>query len=95
MGNKPPIRELTLYSRSYCHLCDDMAAALAPLRAEFGFGLCVVDVDADEALEKRYGELVPVLMHGETELCHYFLDPVAVRSYLEALTSAAQPAPSC
>ena len=28
----------------------------------------VVDVDADQALEARYDELVPVLLHGETEL---------------------------
>ena len=26
-------RVLRLYARGYCHLCDDMAAALAPLRA--------------------------------------------------------------
>lgn len=63
-----------------------MAAALAPLRQEFGFDLRIVDVDSDPALEERYGELVPVLMHGETELCHYFLDEKAVRAYL---------APSC
>jgi Glutaredoxin-like domain (DUF836) len=27
---------LTLYGRSYCHLCDEMLAALANLRGEFG-----------------------------------------------------------
>ena len=59
---------LTLYSRSYCHLCDDMAAALEPLRDEFGFGIERVDVDRDPALEARYGERVPVLAHGEAEL---------------------------
>ena len=88
-------REFTLYSRSYCHLCDDMAAALEPLRTAFGFGIRVVDVDADPALEERYGEKVPVLMHGETELCHYFLDAALVRAYLESKFAAAQDAPSC
>ena len=73
---------LTLYSRSYCHLCDDMAAALEPLRHEFRFGLAWVDVERDPVLEARYGERVPVLAHRDVELCHYFLDAPRVRAYL-------------
>jgi hypothetical protein len=82
---------LTLYGRDYCHLCDDMAAALEPLRAEFGFALDRVDVDADPALESRFGEKVPVLAHGEAELCHHFLDAPRVRAYLVATTRGATP----
>jgi hypothetical protein len=74
--------ELTLYGRSYCHLCDDMASALEPLRLEFGFGLARVDVNRDPALEASYGERVPVLAHGDEVLCHYFLDALRVRAYL-------------
>ena len=77
--------ELTLMSRSYCHLCHDMEVAVAPLAAEFGVGLAVVDVDADPALEAKYDELVPVLLHGDTELCHYFLDEAKVREYLAGI----------
>jgi len=73
---------LTLYGRIYCHLCDEMLAALAPLRAEFGFAVEVLDVDSDAALEERFGTLVPVLMHADTELCHYHLDAAKVRAYL-------------
>lgn len=74
--------ELTLMSRGYCHLCHDMEAALAPLAAEYGATVTVLDVDADPALEAKYDELVPVLLHGEVELCHYFLDDAKVREYL-------------
>lgn len=77
--------ELTLISRSYCHLCHDMEVALSPLAAEFGAVVTVVDVDADPALEARYDELVPVLLHGETELCHYFLDEAKTREYLAGI----------
>ncbi len=73
---------LTLYGRSYCHLCDEMLAALGPLRGEFGFAVDVVDVDSDAALEQRFGALVPVLMHAGTELCHYHLDAGKIRAYL-------------
>jgi hypothetical protein len=43
--------ELTLMSRGYCHLCHDMEVALAPLAAEFGATVTVLDVDADPDLE--------------------------------------------
>ncbi|MET0963877.1 MAG: glutaredoxin family protein [Noviherbaspirillum sp.] len=76
-----------LYSRSYCHLCDDMLAALRSLPAASGATIEVIDVDADEALVRAYDELVPVLMgiDGDGaghELCHYFLDPQAVNAFL-------------
>ena len=75
----------TLYSRSYCHLCDDMLAALAGMQVSAGvFSIDVIDVDADPALVARFDALVPVLFGdlAAPELCHYFLDPVAVRAYL-------------
>ena len=79
---------LTLLSRAYCHLCDEMAAALAPLAARHGAVVDVIDVDADAALEARYGERVPVLLAGTpadgVELCHYRLDVAAVARALSA-----------
>lgn len=77
--------ELTLLSRSYCHLCHDMEVALAPLAAEFEAVVSVIDVDADPALEAKYDELVPVLLHGEINLCHYYLDVPKVREYLAGI----------
>lgn len=74
--------ELTVYARSYCHLCDDMIAALRSLQGRFVFEIKVVDVDADAELEARYGELVPVLQADGRELCHYFLDEPVVTAFL-------------
>ncbi len=74
---------LTLYGRTYCHLCDDMAAALEKLRDSLAFEFVIVDVDADPAIEARYGDLVPILVDGQgTEICHYFLDIAALKSAL-------------
>ena len=81
----------TLYSRSYCHLCDDMLNGLHRLGNEFQFIVNVVDVDADERLAAKYDELVPVLIghhvatefeQDEFELCHYFLDEPKIRAFL-------------
>ena len=77
---------LTLYGRAWCHLCDDMRAALEPLLAEFGAQVEMVDIDADLLLEARYNELVPVLVCDGVELCHYRLDEGRVRAALGART---------
>jgi thiol-disulfide isomerase/thioredoxin len=86
--------QLTLLGRSYCHLCDDMAAALAPLAAAHGARVAVVDVDADPVLEAAYGERVPVLFLGPpgdgAELCHFRLDAARVGAALAA--GASEPA---
>ena len=76
---------LTLIGRTYCHLCHDMELAVRPLAEEFGIGLKLLDTDADPRLEALYGERVPVLLHGETELCHYFMDAGKVRDYLSKI----------
>jgi hypothetical protein len=76
-----PVR-LTLYSRSYCHLCDDMLAALEALRGEFSFAVDVIDIDADPDLTTRYNELVPVLDAPGQQLCRYRFDEAKVREYL-------------
>ncbi|AKU20433.1 glutaredoxin family protein [Massilia sp. MB5] len=77
----------TLYSRSYCHLCQDMLDALNALQTpQYPFTVEVIDVDADEALVARFDELVPVLFAGldQPEICHYFLDEAKVRAILAA-----------
>jgi len=75
-----------LYSRSYCHLCDDMLTALRALSAE-QLPIEVVDVDLHADLVERYDELVPVLMGVEEgqaprQLCNYFLNENNVRAFL-------------
>lgn len=79
---------LTLLSRGYCHLCDDMHAALAPIARRHGATVVVVDVDAHPALEDVHGDRVPVLFLGTPaegrELCHYHLATEAVDEALAA-----------
>lgn len=75
---------LTLLSRSYCHLCEDMLRALEALQAAHGFDIEVIDIDANARADllSRYDELVPVLLDGHTEICHYHLDAGAVIRHL-------------
>ncbi|MGH8714731.1 MAG: glutaredoxin family protein [Casimicrobiaceae bacterium] len=74
-----PVR-LTLLVRAYCHLCDDMRAALAVHAA--GMPVDEIDVDDDPALERRWGDFVPVLLADGREVCHYHVNPGALRDAL-------------
>lgn len=81
--------QFTLYTRSYCHLCDEMLEALQALSGEYPFSVELMDVDADEALVAQFDELVPVLFGRKdnanaVQLCNYFLDEARVRGFLEA-----------
>ena len=71
-----------VYGRPYCHLCDDLVAALRAHMGGRAYGLDIVDVDDDPALEARYGEWVPVLFGGGERLCHYHFDALKVDEYL-------------
>jgi hypothetical protein len=56
---------------------------MAQALRERGIAFVDVDVDADPALEERYGERVPVLVRPDgLEICHYFLDDAALRRAL-------------
>jgi len=79
--------QFTLYSRSYCHLCDDMLAALQAYAKHYAFTVQVLDVDADGELLALYDELVPVLTArkadgDEQRICHYFLDHAKLKEIL-------------
>jgi len=86
---------LTLLTRAYCHLCDEMLAAVTPLAAASGASLAVLDVDANPWLERLYGDRVPVLFAGEPdggrELCHGRLDRRQVEAALQVQSGAAGP----
>jgi hypothetical protein len=77
-----------LLGRAYCHLCDEMREQLAPLLARGNATVELLDVDADPALEARWGDKVPVLLAGELELCHHRLDAAAVARWLRETSGA-------
>ncbi|MDD9981654.1 MAG: glutaredoxin family protein [Gammaproteobacteria bacterium] len=77
------VHRLTVYERAGCHLCDDMVSTLSEWKTELGFEMERVDVDGSPELAARYGAKVPVLMHGTSEICHFFLDLDALRRSLD------------
>ena len=71
--------QLILYIREGCHLCDDMEQALREFESELDFEIRRVPIDNSTELEQAYGARVPVLVRGNDEICHYFLDVGALK----------------
>ena len=76
-------RELTVYIRAGCHLCEDMLQELHYRQAGLDFTLQTVDINGRPELEALYGTKVPVLTRAGKEVCHYFLDEVALHRCFE------------
>ena len=76
------IPRLTVLARTYCHLCEELIAALKQFQGRYSFEIEVIDVDRDPRLEEKWGDKVPVLLDGDREICHYFLDYEAVDARL-------------
>jgi len=59
-----------------------MFEQLEESRTELNFLLVVRDIDTNATWHEKFNELVPVLMQGDTEICRYFLDKVALENSL-------------
>jgi glutaredoxin len=76
-------RDITLYTREGCHLCDEAEAAIVPLLSEFGAKLREVDIDADPELRDRYTDDVPVVFLGSRMVAQHRVDPAQLRREFE------------
>ena len=74
---------LVLYSRTHCHLCEDMHLQLEELQAQYGFELVVRDVDADPDWASAYGDEVPLLFAEDFEICRHFLDLERLKAHID------------
>lgn len=77
-----PVREVTVYSRPGCHLCEEALERLQELRAELGFSLVEVDIETDDGLLARYLERIPVVALDGQELFDFFVDAGELRRRL-------------
>ncbi len=67
-------REVTLYTRQGCHLCEEAKKAITPLLHEFGAALREVNIENDAVLEERYGQDIPVIFIGARKAAKHRVD---------------------
>jgi glutaredoxin len=77
-------RQVTLMTRTGCHLCEDAATLLRALARELGFAYDERDIDADPALRERYGEYVPVILIDGREHGYWRVEPDRFRAAVQA-----------
>ena len=73
----------SIYTRSECHLCEEMLDGLKSWQNRFNFELQIVDIDQDLSLTDRFAARIPVLAVGDTEICQYHLDENALLAFLK------------
>src|SRR6267143_2599826 len=76
-------RDVTLYTRPGCHLCDEAKAAIAPILREFAADLREVNVDEDEVLKERHGGDVPVIFIGRHKAAKHRVDLQQFRTQIQ------------
>ena len=76
------MREVVLYGRPGCHLCDDARVVLERVRADLPFALVERDIERDDALFKAYLERIPVVALDGEELFDFFVDEAELRRRL-------------
>ena len=76
------MREVVLYGRPGCHLCDEARVVLERVRAELPFALVERDIERDDALFKAYLERIPVIALDGEELFDFFVDEAELRRRL-------------
>lgn len=84
----PPTREIVLYTRSGCHLCEDAEAILA----QFGLRPRKVDIDGDPELTARHGTCVPVVEIDGRVRFRGRVDRTLLQRLLRATAASAAPA---
>lgn len=74
------MKEVILYTRAGCHLCDDVKRVLHNASIIFS----EVDIDTDPELRAKFNEEVPAVFIGGRKAFKYHVDPRDLKRKLEA-----------
>ena len=67
-------REVNVYSRKGCHLCEIVKESLVKLHKRGGFDWREVDVDSNAELRRQYNDQVPVVFINGRKVFKYRMD---------------------
>jgi glutaredoxin len=76
-------RDVTMYMREGCHLCEEAKDAMAPILKALNARLQEVDIDDDPVLRARYTNEVPVIFIGSRFFTQHRVDLARLRRHLE------------
>lgn len=73
---------ITLYSRTGCHLCEEMRAVVLEVGRQVPLELEEIDIDGDPTLRARYDTDIPVLAVNGHDAFRHWVSPTALRDRL-------------
>ena len=82
------MRNVVLYSRPGCCLCDDARKIVERVRARRPFDLSEVDIDGDDALLRSYLERIPVVTIDGVEAFELFVNEAELEARLDMVHTA-------
>jgi len=77
--------EVSVYSRSNCHLCEVALEVISEIQKDFEFTITKIPIDGDTELEKKYGEQVPVILINNQHHDFFRVDPERFRLVISKL----------
>jgi thiol-disulfide isomerase/thioredoxin len=77
-------RDVVLYTRKECGLCDEAAAMLCHLSRDLRFTVTAIDIDEDPQALADYNDVIPVIAVGGRIVSQAPVDEVALREALSA-----------
>jgi glutaredoxin len=80
----PDAREVVVYSRKGCHLCEIVKETLSKLQRRGGFTWSEVDVESSDELRRQFTDEVPVVFIDGHKAFKYRMDE---REFLRKLAS--------
>ncbi len=83
LGAMSIIREVIVYSRKGCHLCEIVKEKLTKLERRGGFRWREVNVDTDDQLKRQFTDEVPVIFIDGRKAFKYRIDE---QEFLRKLT---------
>ena len=78
------LRQVVVYSRKGCHLCEIVKETLSKLERRGGFAWRDIDVESDDELRRRFTDEVPVVFIDGHKAFKYHMDE---REFLRKLAS--------
>jgi glutaredoxin len=85
------MKQMVLYGREGCCLCDEAREVLIRARSKHRFDLIERDIDEDEALHRAYLERIPVVTIDGVEVFELFVDEAELERLLAAPESEKTP----
>jgi len=67
-------RQVQLYTRKGCHLCEVVKESLVKLHRRGGFQWSEIDVDSDDGLRRQFNDEVPVVFIDGHKAFKYRMD---------------------